>query len=648
MCGIAGLFVARPPGGTSVAELAERMTVPIRHRGPDDAGVWASEEHGVALGFRRLSIIDLSALGHQPMQSRSGRFTIIFNGEVFNHHEIRRELLARGASFRGHSDTEVMLASFEAWGVTEATKRFVGMFGFAVWDVETRSLSLVRDRLGIKPMYVYARDGIVAFGSELKALRALPGFDAELNQDAVTSYLRYLYIPAPLSVYRHVQKLLPGHILTIRNPSERLPESQAYWSVADVAASRLEAREATAPPEIAGEFRRRLAEAVALRMEADVPLGALLSGGIDSSTVVALMQAASTQRVKTFTIGFESSDHDESGYARAIAKHLGTDHTELRVTGAEALNVVPLLPDMFDEPLADPSQIPTYLVSRLARQHVTVALTGDGGDELMGGYNRYLVGESLIEKSERLPRGLRQTIAAGIGLVPSAVWDTAAEGAAALPGGDRLRLLGGKMSKAARLLAQDSAHHQYRSLLSAWDSPTDFLPGSTDPVTRGEDYFNAAGSWPLLDRMLLWDQTQYLPDDLLAKVDRASMAVSLEARVPLLDHRLVEWTWSLPRSTKLRDGRGKWLLREVLYGLVPREMVDREKVGFTVPIDEWLRGPLREWAGDLLNGQSLQSDGLLDAGAVTGAWDSFQKGNRSSANGIWALAMLVAWRRRWC
>lgn len=648
MCGLAGLFRA---GGATEAELdtlIRAMTDPIRHRGPDDEGRFVVPDAGVALGFRRLAIIDLSPAGHQPMASPSGRFTLVFNGEVFNHNALREELRARGHRFRGHSDTEVILAAFESWGIAGAVPRLVGMFAIAVWDAEERSLTLIRDRLGIKPMHYWwgARD--VAFASELKSLVALPGFPRRLNRDALTSYLRYLYVPAPATIYEGVYKLPPGHWLTIRPPFSSLPRPEPYWSALTAAAQGVAHPWTGSDQDAVAELDTLLREAVRLRLEADVPLGALLSGGIDSSTVVALMQEALPRPARTFTIGFDRREHDEADHARAIARHLGTEHTELRVSGDDALQVIPRLSEMFDEPLADPSQIPTYLVSALARRHVTVALSGDGGDELFGGYNRYRYGAALSRRLGRVPRPLRALAAGGLSAIGSSTWDRVTGVATRLlPARSRPRLVGERLHKLARLLRADGSAGRYRTLMSAWDHPGALVPGATELPDELDDLLGAGTPAALEDRMMLADQRGYLADDLLAKVDRASMAVSLEARVPLLDHRVVEFAWRLPLKYKIRHGEGKWLLRQVLHRRVPPALVDRPKMGFTVPLLDWVRGPLRGWADELLAPSALAEGGVLDPRPIRAAWADVQRGASPNAVALWAVLMFQDWRRRW-
>ena len=648
MCGLVGILTS---GALPVGELtyaAQRMSATLAHRGPDDSGVWTDATGHIALGFRRLAIVDLSELGHQPMHSQSGRFTLVFNGEVFNHHDLRRELEEAGCAFRGRSDTEVILAAFERWGIAEATRRFVGMFAMAVWDATTRQLSLVRDRLGIKPLFVSTQSGLVTFGSELKALVSGPQFDRAIDLDALAEYLRYLYVPAPRTIYRSAFKLRPGHILTISDASQPLPESEPYWSLEDVARQgRCNAFDGSEDDAIA-ELHERLLAAVTLRMEADVPLGALLSGGVDSSTIVALMQSAATRPVKTYSIAFETSDYNEAPHAARVAEHLGTDHTELLVTGADALSVVPRLADIFDEPHADVSQIPAFLLCTLARKEVTVALSGDGGDEVFCGYNRYTYGERLLGRLHRVPRPARRALAAGIRGVSRRSWGSVTRALAPMfPPLRQHALAVDKVQKVGRILGSDSVPQMYRSLVSAWHQPERLVIGGR--ANDGVFERVLAGRQPqrLLDRMMLADQLTYLPDDQLAKVDRVSMAVSLEVRVPLLDHRVVEFAWTLPASLRIRDGEGKWLLRQVLYRLVPRKLVERPKQGLSVPLASWLRGPLRPWAEDLLSADQLECDGILHAAPIRRAWDTLLGGQDSLAQPLWGMLLFQQWRQRW-
>jgi len=648
MCGFAGIVTTASLRREALEAIAETMSAPIAHRGPDDKGSWTEPSAGVAFGFRRLAIIDLSVQGHQPMTSASGRYTLVFNGEVYNYERLRRPLEAEGWTFTGHSDTEVICAAFERWGIEAAVKQFVGMFAIAVWDASARRVSLIRDRLGIKPLFYYHRPGILTFGSELKALVAGPDFDATLDENALAAYLRYLYVPAPQTIYRHARKLLPGHILSIDNVAESLPDSAAYWSLSEAYRIGRQNMFDGSDSEAVEELATLLGDAVRLRMHADVPLGALLSGGIDSSTVVALMQANSSRPTRTFSIAFPGTEYDESIHAARIAKRLGTDHTEMAVTGDDALAIVPQLPQLFDEPFADASQIPTYLVCKLARQDVTVALSGDGGDELFAGYDRYLQGEKIISRLRYVPSGVRRVASAAVGAASEQTWDRTYRTAARLiPSLAAHNRVGGKIRKFGNLLGYDSEEDMYRFLLSAWQNPEELLTKPGASRSRVEEELSKTSTMPLLDRMMLLDEQTYLPDDLLAKVDRASMAVSLEARVPLLDHRVVEFAWRLKPEHKVRNGRGKWLLRQVLYGLVEPELVDRPKMGFSVPVGDWLRGPLRDWAEELLFSNQVESRRYLQLGKTRPGWDRLQSGDDRAALSFWAVLMFESWRRHW-
>lgn len=650
MCGFAGYLSNRPAAAGEHLAAVARMIVPILHRGPDDAGTWTDANAGVALGFRRLAIIDLSEKGHQPMRSASGRFTMVFNGEVYNFADLRRELEGCGARFAGHSDSEVMLAAFERWGVEDSLPRFLGMFALAVWDGRDRELHLARDRFGKKPLFVHAANGLVSFGSELKALAAGPSFDRTIDPDALTSYLRYLYVPAPRSIYRHVIKLPPGHRLTLRDATGPLPASVAFWSLEEVA--RRGEVAAFTGDDAAGiaAVERLIVDAARLRMVADVPLGAFLSGGIDSSTIVALMQEHSPRPVRTFTVGFEEAGFNEAHHASAVATHLGTAHSEMLLTADDALRLVPQLPEWFDEPLADPSQLPTYLICREARREVTVAVSGDGGDEVFGGYNRYVQGDRLLKHADRLGAAGSRIAAAGLGALRPASWDRLfATFGAVVPAARRQRDPGARLWKIAASLAQSTPAHAYRALLTgAFQAPEELVIGGRERAGAIERVFGAPGGRDALERMMLADQLEYLPDDLLAKVDRTSMAVSLEVRVPLLDHRVAELAWSLPRRFKVRNGETKWVLRQILARRVPTALVDRPKMGFSVPIDRWLRGTLRPWAEDLLAPAALGASGAIDVEAGRRAWSAFLRGDGSVTGGaIWALVNFQAWHRRW-
>lgn len=640
MCGIAGSLDLRAQTADEVLhDTARRMADTLRHRGPDDSGTWADAAAGLGLGFRRLAILDLTQAGHQPMVSASGRYVLVFNGEIYNHRQLRAELT--DVAYRGHSDTEVMLAAFTRWGVTEATRRFNGMFAFAVWDKEQRTLTLGRDRMGEKPLYYGAVDGRLLFGSELKALRAAPGFAATIDRDALTLYLRHGYIPAPHSVYTGIHKLPPGHLLEIGPDGSGTPV--AYWSALEAARAGLASPFTGSEAEAQAELHALLREAVGLRLEADVPLGAFLSGGIDSSLVVALMQEQRSDPVRTFTIGFTEQGYDEAPHAKAVAAHLGTAHTELYVTPDEARGVIPLIPAMYDEPFSDSSQIPTHLVAALARRDVTVALSGDGGDELFGGYSRYLLLDQLWTRLERVPMPLRRAGARALLGVSTSTWDRVFRAAGPmLPARARQAHPGDKLHKLAAGIGHTRPEDVYLQLVSLWQDPGSMVLGGREPITALTDPEMALDAEPLLRAMQL-DAVTYLPDDILAKVDRAAMAVSLETRVPLLDHRLYELAWRLPTSMRVRGGTGKWLLRQVLRSYVPAELVERPKMGFGVPIGSWLRGPLRPWAEDLLDERRLRDQGLLDPAPIRAAWEGHVSGAVDEKYRLWAILVLQAW-----
>jgi asparagine synthase (glutamine-hydrolysing) len=634
MCGIAGIW---RQSGADAAETAVRMSDCIAHRGPDDSGVWSDAAAGIAFGFRRLSIIDLSSAGHQPMHSASGRYTLIFNGEVYNFPAIREELQRGGLApeWRGHSDTEVMLAAFETWGLDDAVKRFVGMFAFALWDGRERLLHLVRDRMGVKPLYYAATPRAILFGSELKALRAAEECPATISRDALALYTRYAYVPAPYSIYEDVWKVRPGTIVTF--DAGRRKTEREYWSLRDVIEQGIANRFGGSDADAVEELDRIAREAVRLRMISDVPLGVFLSGGIDSSLVTALMQAQSSGPVKTFAIGFRETDFDESRYAAAVAKHLGTQHTELYVTPSDALDVIPLLPAMYDEPFADSSQIPTYLVSKLARSHVTVSLSGDGGDEFFGGYHRYFLGQKFRDKATLLPRFARPFAAGAMRAIPKRTWDAVFRFAPRSLARERA---GERIHKLAAAMVTRDPDALYRDVVT---QPWEVVPGARVLPVAITD----RAAWPRIEdsieRMMYFDQVSYLPDDILVKVDRASMAVSLEAREPLLDHRLIEFAWRLPLSMKLRDGGGKWILKRLLSRYVPQDLVEREKMGFGLPIDQWLRGPLRDWAEPLLSERRLREEGYFDVAAVRQPWLAFQEGDRGSLQSLWSVLMFQSW-----
>jgi asparagine synthase (glutamine-hydrolysing) len=643
MCGITG-FLSRSPSPDRLDLVAERMARAIAHRGPDDAGAWCDAGAGVALGHRRLAIVDLSPHGHQPMVSADGRYVMVYNGEIYNFTELRREL--GGYPFRGHSDTEVMLAAFGRWGVRATLERLVGMFAFAVWDREGRTLTLARDRLGEKPLYYGWQGQAFLFGSELKALRAHPSWQPEINRDALTLYMRYSCIPAPFSVYRGIFKLPPGALLELPEALRPgvLPEPQVYWSARAVAEAGAADPFTGTDAEAADALDALLRRVIRGQMVADVPLGAFLSGGVDSSAVVALMQAQSDVPVKTFTIGFNEDEYNEAHHAKAVAKHLGTDHTELYVTPDAALAVIPRLATLYDEPFADASQVPTFLVAELARRHVTVSLSGDGGDELFGGYNRHFWGRDLWRRLGPVPPGFRRLAARGMTAWSPQRWDEVFERVRPLlPGALKEEASGSKVHKLADVLAVSSPEEMYSRFRSRWLTPAQVVLNAAEP----RNLLNDESQWAKLDdftqRMMFLDLVSYLPDDNLVKLDRASMGVSLESRVPFLDHRVVAFAWKLPLELKIRDGQGKWILRQVLYRYVPEALIERPKVGFGVPIDSWLRGPLREWAEALLDEDRLRREGFFDPRPIRMMWEEHLSGRKNQQNPLWNVLMFQAW-----
>jgi asparagine synthase (glutamine-hydrolysing) len=650
MCGIAGFLGGDwSPGGGRMSALARSMAATIRHRGPDGSDIWLDEEHRVAFGHARLAIIDLSPAGHQPMTSPSGRWVITYNGEIYNHAAIRAELREEGFDFdwRGHSDTETLLAAIEAWGVEAALGRAIGMFAFALWDRADKRLILARDRLGEKPLY-YGWQGAgthaaFLFGSELKALARHPSFVGEVDRQALTLYMRHNYVPAPHSIYQGIAKLLPGTLLTLEQGRSE-PAIRTYWSGADVARAGVADPLRVSPDEAVDELERLLLDAVGQQMVADVPLGAFLSGGIDSSTVVALMQAQSPRPVRTFTIGFNEKDYNEAEHAKAVAAHLGTDHTELYVTPEEALSVIPQLPAIYDEPFADSSQVPTRLVSALARRHVTVSLSGDAGDELFGGYNRYILTQRMWRKIAAVPRPLRGAVAAALTSLSPGTWNSLAGAVQPiLPAIARLSVPGDKIHKGAAVLGSRSQDELYHGLVSQWRDPASVVIGGEEPPTLLTGDMPPLAGLGDIERMMALDMLTYLPDDILAKVDRAAMNVSLETRVPFLDHRVVEFAWRLPLECKLRDGDTKWALRQVLYRHVPREIMERPKMGFGVPVGDWLRGPLRDWAESLLSPARLAAEGFFRPAPIRKIWADHLGGQVNEQYRLWCVLMFQAW-----
>jgi len=650
MCGIVG-FVGGRSGVDQFSDSAvlQSMADTVKTRGPDDAGYWVDSDRRIGLGHRRLSIVDLSPAGHQPMVSGSGRYVVVYNGEIYNHLDCRATLAIAGAKFewRGHSDTETLLAGFDAWGIQGTVERCIGMFAFAVWDKQTNMLTLARDRVGEKPLY-YGWQGTgqhatFLFGSELKSLKAHPAFAAGIDRNALCLLMRHNYIPAPYSIYQGIAKLEAGCLLTV-SLAQPEPKLVRYWSVAAVAVAGCTLPFSGTPTQAVDALEVLLKSAVQQQMVADVPLGAFLSGGVDSSSVVALMQAQSSRPVKTFTIGFNEEGYNEAVHAKAVAKHLGSDHTELYVSAQQALDVIPRLPTLYCEPFSDSSQIPTFLVSRLARQQVTVSLSGDAGDELFGGYTRYLLADKLWKKLSLIPAGSRRLAARGFSALSPHRWDALLGPVQVLlPGSLRQGNLGAKLHKAAGVLASSNLDALYLGLVSHCHDPASLVIGGKEPPTL------LTGNAPELkglndvQRMMALDALTYLPDDILVKVDRAGMGVSLEGRMPFLDHRVVEFAWSLPQSMKLRDGVGKWVLRQVLYRHVPKELIERPKMGFGVPIGDWLRGPLRDWAENLLDEARLQREGYFYSGPIRQKWAEHLSGERNWQYHLWNVLMFQAW-----
>lgn len=654
MCGIAGfLNFSNWMSEDEAHAIVSHMTDTLWHRGPDDFGVWVDAEVGIVFGHRRLSILDLSPKGHQPMHSSCGRYTIIFNGEVYNFRKLRRDLEEVGKVFFGRSDTEVALEAISQWGLKNALRQFNGMFAFALWDHRERALHLVRDRIGKKPLYYGWMGKTFLFGSELKALRAHPDFETEVSRDALVLYLRHNCIPAPYCIYDGIYKLPPGMVLSIC--ADRRPETgnqelkpETYWSAKEIVEQGVANPFKGSEEDAVDHLADLLQDAIRLRMESDVPLGVFLSGGVDSSTVAALMQQHSDCPIKSFTVGLYENDYNESEYAKKVARHLGTEHTELFATMEEARQVIPRLAHLYDEPFSDSSQIPTFLVSELTQQHVTVSLSGDGGDELFAGYNRHLWVPKVWKTIQWMPMKLRKVTAQAFMTISPEAWESLfLKMDTIIPDKWKQRVPGQKLHKLAQVLDGNDPEAIYIGLASHWKNPDTLVLGAAEPITLITDKGRWANFSDFTQQMMYLDLVTYLPDDILVKVDRASMGVSLEVRAPFLDYRIVEFAWRIPLSMKVKNGQGKWLLRQVLYSYVPKELIERPKTGFGVPIHEWLRGPLRDWAESLIGEDRLRKDGIFDPRPIREKWSEHLSGSRNWQTCLWDILMFQAWKDYW-
>ncbi|MFT5427217.1 MAG: asparagine synthase (glutamine-hydrolyzing) [Gammaproteobacteria bacterium] len=644
MCGIAGVLYPEPKlTNDEFSSLVKAMGDTLVHRGPDDSGVWVNSSMGIGLAHRRLSIIDLSPQGHQPMTSGNGRYVIVFNGEIYNYKKIRGHLEKNGVQFKGHSDTETLLESIATYGLEKTLADINGMFAFALWDKEECSLILARDRIGKKPLYYGVCNGVFLFGSELKALKKHPDFDAEVNRAALGQFIQNSWLNGPASIYEKINKLTPGTYLKINKSfeSESL-QPTTYWSALKSAQLGQANLYSGSYGEAVERLEKLVADSVERRMIADVELGALLSGGIDSSLVVSMMQAQSTRKVKTFSIGFYEETHNEAIHAKKVAEYLGTDHSELYVTPQECIDVIPRLPEMYDEPFGDVSQIPTYLVSQLASNQVKVVLSGDGGDELFAGYTRYFRCMQHWGKHENIPSSMRPAIGVVMDIASKSAWHLLAntktqEGVAGW------RRFGAKLEKRARRIGAQSSLELFVRMMTRYKNIGELVKmseGSQTILTNKEIWPSHAD--PILNMMLM-DTLCYLPDDILVKVDRASMATSLEARCPLLDKEIAEFSWSLPYAMKVNNAGGKRILKDVLGKYVPSELTDRKKMGFGVPIGKWIRGPLRDWAEDLLDADKIRQQGYLNETKVQTLWLQHQSGWRNHNDILWSILMFQAW-----
>lgn len=647
MCGVNGFF----NGHTTVSAhtAIAQMNAAIDHRGPDAGDTWLDDNTGLVLGHQRLAILDLSSAGAQPMHSACGRYVLAFNGEIYNHLQLREQLKSEGhtSAWRGHSDTETLLVCFVTWGIEKTLQATVGMFAIVLWDRQQQILTLARDRMGEKPLYWGWQGQSLYFSSELKGLKAHPAFKTDINRDAITLLLRHNCIPAPYSIYQGIEKLRPGHWLQLTLADINKAKSaqpQAYWRFNDIVEAGLADPFTGSPEQAIDMLESALMKSVGGQMLSDVSLGAFLSGGIDSSTVVALMQAQSSRPVKTFTIGFDDAGYNEATHAQAVAKHLGTEHTELHMRPEDALAVIPKLSSIYCEPFSDSSQIPTFLVSQLARQHVTVALSGDGGDELFGGYNRYLMAQQVWNKSRKMPKPLRHLAASSLTALSPKSWDTLFNTLSpVIPKRLNLRTPGDKAHKLAGVLNIDSEKDFYQTLTSHWQHPDQLVIGAQEPTTLISD----SNCWPQTDSfqhaMMAMDAQTYMTDDILVKVDRAAMANSLETRVPMLDHRIAELAWRMPLDYKICNGEGKWLLKQVLFRHVPRELIERPKMGFGIPLHDWLRGSLRDWAEALLDRNLLQQQGYFNPAPIRKMWNEHLSGVFNHQHQLWDILMFQAW-----
>jgi asparagine synthase (glutamine-hydrolysing) len=645
MCGIAGFFKGSSVKLEDQKTLLKRMSSTIQYRGPDSSGEWIDPDANIAVAHRRLSILDLSPAGHQPMISPSGRYVITYNGEVYNHLDLRSNL--ENINWKGHSDTETLLAGFDAWGITSTIKKTVGMFAMAVWDRECRELSLIRDRMGEKPLYFGWQQDTFLFASELKPLRVHPSFLGDIDRDSLNLYLRHGYITAPYSIYRGISKLIPGTILTIdfTTPRGELPDPVPYWSLYDIVKSGRENTFIGSDKEAVDELEKILLRSVKGQMISDVPLGAFLSGGVDSSTIVALMQAQSSKPVRTFSIGFREDGYDEAVYAKEVARHLGTNHTELYVTPKDAMELIPDLPSMYDEPFGDSSAIPTFLVSRLAKQDVTVSLSGDGGDELFGGYGRYPSVEALWSKISRIPFAARLLAAHGMKFLATDIVKPVVLSLNSLLSGEGVNISNLYRAEAlAEYLGCKDQPACYHTFVSGWRYPDMIVLNAKERLSP------LTGSCPMPDfqsfteSMMYTDMLSFLHGDILTKVDRAAMAVSLETRVPLLDHRIVEFSWRLPFDVKVKGNTSKWALREVLYRYVPKKLIERPKMGFGVPVDRWMRHEFRDWAEELLSEKRIREDTLFDPRLIRNRWNEHLSGHRNWKDSLWYVLSFQAWK----